>query len=375
MSQSDSPREMLRREAAGMEISPSFPAAIPRSIRRRRIRLAAIVSVVPIAMAGAFYLLSGSGFLDSNTDVAGEGSGSRKLRAGVTGGAIQTRDPQLVGEGRDFELSWQLVLSRASSGPCLELQVDGRAEICDELNDELAESVNVIPGYSDTPGVAYVFGTVPEGRSVWISLRGGGQWAGLIFEGPEGDGRDYFVRVFPTAEVSGVLAIDGTDKRFAFDVEPRPNGSVDRVRPTKKEGLFELEGLPGDKSVIWTEPVGDMSTNEAYDVVLRTDVEEVCFHIEGSSACDDRPLSDELRLVTAQRVGDGVVIAGLVGPAVEEVVVESFEGDRYPQQLQEISQAGIDSHFFVFEVEGTFEGQLVITNREGSSRTAPLPRD
>ena len=375
MSQSDSLREMLRREAAGMEISPSFPAAIPRSIRRRRIRLAAIAAAVPIMIILGSALLFDGDLFNSNNDVAGEGSRGRKLRAGWAVGGGPTKDPQLLGRGSDYGLKWQLVLSQARSAPCLELQVNNQAEFCDLLADNFAKLVNVVPRYASTPGLAYVIGTVPEGRGVWISLRGGGQWAGLIFEGPEGDGRDYFVRVFPTAEVSGVLAIDGTDKRFAFDVEPRPNGSVDRVRPTKREGLFELEGLPGDKSVISTEPVGDMSTNEAYDVVLRTDVEEVCFHIEGSSACDDRPLSDELRLVTAQRVGDGVVIAGLVGPAVEEVVVESFEGDRYPQQLQEISQAGIDSHFFVFEVEATFEGQLVITNREGSSRTAPLPRD
>jgi hypothetical protein len=66
------------------------------------------------------------------------------------------------------------------------------------------------------------------------------------------------------------------------------------------------------------------------------------------------------------------VIAGLIGPGIEEVAVESNQGDRWPQQLLPVEQAGLDHRYFVLEVLAPFDGRIVVTREDGSSFEVPL---
>lgn len=378
MTHSDWLREALRREAAGMEMPSSMPATVGRSIRRRRggVLLSAL-SITAVTLFGLTQLVENVG-RDGGTDVSDGRPGDRDLRAGVTLGGIQTTDPRVVGRGRDFGVAWELVLSRAPGGPCLELQIERQPKNCHELGEGWAPGFDVDVGYASKQERAYVFGTVPDSSNgVSISLRGGGQWAGLFFEGPEGDRRDYFVRVFPSAEVFGTIQQEEGLPRLEFRVSRKRNGAVTGFTIPRKDYLTQLpyEGLPGDTSVLFTDPIGDTFTGEPFDVVLRTDDDGVCLRIEDAETCESREQMGELRVVTAQRVGAGVVIAGLVGPQVDQLAIESSEGDRWPQQLQSVRQAGLGHRFFVLEVQAPFDGRVVVTLDDGSRQTVPLEAD
>jgi hypothetical protein len=369
MANSDRLREALRREAAGMQMPSVMPKRVGRSIRRRRSgALLSILGIGLVAALGTAQLVDNFA-RDNESDI----ESGRDVRAGVTQGGIQTTHPRVIGRGRDFGVKWQLVLSRAPGGPCLELQIDGRAKICNELGEGWAPGFEVFPGYASKQEHAYVFGTVPDSDNsgVSISMRGGGQWAGLFFEGPRADDRDYFVRVFPTGEVVGVIQGEGPPL-LRFSVSPRRNGAVTKVSRAKKDAFPGFERFSGETTVLYTDPLGDIFTKEPFDVVLRTHDEEICLHIEGSQTCESRLDMGELRVAMAQRVGKGVVIAGLVQPSVDEVTIESNQGDRWPQQLLPVRQAGLEHRYFVLEVQAPFDGRIVVTRDDGSSFEVPL---
>jgi hypothetical protein len=377
MTDSEWLREALHRDAASMRMPTAMPVAVQKAIRRRRmgafVGALGIIAVVAIGAIGVVGEMVRDG--DRSGDVAGEGSRRRVLRAGVTEGGVTTSNPRVIGRGKDGGVGWELVLSDAPNGPCLELQLEHQARHCEEIGGgSFASGFAVYPGFAANQQRAYLIGTIPEDASgVSISLRGGGQWAGLIFKGPPGVHLDYFVRVFPTAEVSGIIRQGSGGPPIEFEVEQRDGEAITRADIADSDALPGFEDVPGETTVIHTDPLGDSVTRTLYDVVLRTTDRVVCLHVEDEAKCAPRSgLTDGVRLATVHPVGVGAVVAGLVGPDVEEVVIESVGGDRYPQELLPVRQAGLAHRYFVTPVEASFRGDIVVSFTNGNARRIPV---
>lgn len=312
----------LRKAAETVEVSPVIPGGVARGIRVRQAGwvAGAALSLVALLSVGLIVLSPDPQRVPEDIPPAGGGDAFQMARGTYRG------------------IEWRMVVHPAESAPgdgegvCVEVGAQGT---CLQIADHGGTKSWVGLRYIDPLDAVVIVQRTPPGMD-GFSVRelNGTNWASLIADVGGGDeGPTYWYRFLAGHEVAGV--IDTGDSRLSFEVS-KSGDTVHEGLSAGGEEFPELEGLPGVKELIASGPEGG-----GYSLIMRTTDSEVCFHLNGATACRAGDVAPEPFGLTISKVlpcrserncgtdNDHVVIAGEVTPEVYRVGITDDIGTSW----------------------------------------------